>query len=116
MPLCVSIPLTIMNLKAKIFLPSLLICQCLGHDCEKERKDLVFEDNYNLANPPKSPNSTETPISVRLLFKSIQHVDDSMKTLTFSSLIYVEWVEHRIRMANLDFSMIRKSRDFNACI
>ena len=88
----VSILWSIMALKAKIFLFSLLIQQSFGYDCEKASEGLIFDAEYNSADAPESPDSEEFPIDIRMKFKSIEEVDDSMKTLTFSARINVHWI------------------------
>ena len=82
-----------------------------ANDCSQEN-DLIFNQDYNQADPPIKP---KTKVDVRLLFKTFDEVDDSQMTFTFNSVIDLSWQDDRIRM-DPKFTQRRKSRDFGTCI
>ena len=80
--------------------------------CSNEN-DLIFAEDYNLAEPPMKP---QTNVEVSLSFKAFDEVNDSQKSFTFTSVIELKWQEDRIRIKNPKFNHIRKPRTFSTCI
>ena len=73
---------------------------------------LIVSEGYNEADPPTLPT---TKVETSLKFRHFDAVDDSQKTFTFTAIIFLHWIETRIRMKP-EFHTLRKPRTFSNCI